>query len=71
MVRLSGGRREAVARLQAALGEDYEVAGFFELSPMVRDMVRISAIELTPMIGILALLSGFGVANTGKRLQVS
>ncbi|MCD5408936.1 ABC transporter permease, partial [Candidatus Bipolaricaulota bacterium] len=35
VVRLSGGRREAVARLQAALGEDYEVAGFFELNPMV------------------------------------
>jgi len=64
VVRLSGGRKEATSRLQAALDDDYEVVGFFELNPMVRDMVRISAIELTPMILILALLSGFGVANT-------
>jgi len=64
-VRLPSGRARATAsRLQEILGEGYEVKSFLELNPMVQDMVRISWIELVPMVFILALLSGFGVANT-------
>ena len=64
-VRLRSGSPQAVAeRLQESLGEGFEVRDFFALNPMIRDFVRISWIELTPMIAILALLSGFGVANT-------
>ncbi|HAF70109.1 MAG: Uncharacterized protein XD60_0041 [Acetothermia bacterium 64_32] len=64
-VRLSSGDPGAAAkRLRAALGEGYEILDFFSLNPMVRDFARIAWIELTPMIAILALLSGFGVANT-------
>jgi len=64
-VRLPSGNPDVVAeRLQETLGEGYEVPDFFSLNPMIRDMVRIAWIELTPMIAILALLSGFGVANT-------
>lgn len=65
VVRLSSVRAQAVAeRLSASLGEGFEAKDFFTLNPMIRDFVRISWIELTPMIAILALLSGFGVANT-------
>lgn len=65
VVRLPSGSPQAVAeRLRESLGEGFEVWDFFSLNPMIRDFVRISWIELTPMIAILALLSGFGVANT-------
>ncbi|MGC9530168.1 MAG: ABC transporter permease [Candidatus Bipolaricaulaceae bacterium] len=65
VLRLSSGSPAAAAeRLQAALGEGYEARDFFSLNPMIRDMVRVSWIELTPMIAVLALLAGFGVANT-------
>ena len=65
VVRLPSGSPQAVAeRLQESLGEGFEVRDFFALNPMIRDFVRISWIELTPLIAILALLSGFGVANT-------
>lgn len=65
VVRISSGDPAALAaRLQEALGERFEVRDFFSLNPLIRDMVRVAWIELTPMIAILALLSGFGVANT-------
>ncbi|MBC7317985.1 ABC transporter permease [Candidatus Bipolaricaulota bacterium] len=65
VVRISSGDPATLAaRLQEALGERFEVRDFFSLNPLIRDMVRVAWIELTPMIAILALLSGFGVANT-------
>jgi len=65
VVRLPSDSPQAVAkRLQESLGEGVEVWDFFALNPMIREFVRISWIELTPLIAILALLSGFGVANT-------
>ncbi len=65
VVRLSFGNPGVMAeKLQAALGEGYDVRDFFALNPMIREFVRISWIELTPMIALLALLAGFGVAQT-------
>ncbi len=64
-VALPAGREaEAKAALSRQLGERFEVATHLDLNPLLRDMIRISVIEMTPMILILALLAGFGVANT-------
>jgi len=54
----------AKAALSAELGTSFEVLTHLDLNPLIRDMIRISVIEMTPMILILALLAGFGVANT-------
>jgi len=65
VVALPKGRSaEAKGTLSRALGEGFDVETHLDLNPLLRDMIRISVIEMTPMILILALLAGFGVANT-------
>lgn len=54
----------AKATLSPELGAGFDVETHLDLNPLLRDMIRISVIEMTPMILILALLAGFGVANT-------
>jgi ABC-type lipoprotein release transport system permease subunit len=54
----------AKAELERRLGSEFDVETHLDLNPLLRDMIRISVIEMTPMILILALLAGFGVANT-------
>ena len=60
----SGDPQRSAAELSEGLGSDFEAATYLDLNPIVRDMIHISMIEMTPMILILALLVGFGVANT-------
>jgi putative ABC transport system permease protein len=59
-----GRDRQDKAALSTKLGDRFEVDTYLDLNPLLRDMIRISIIEMTPMILILALLAGFGVANT-------
>ena len=59
-------RDRAAADLQTALAGtvDAEVPTYFELNPMIRVMLSGSAVKLTPFVIMVALLAGFGVANT-------
>jgi len=52
--------------LQAAIGGsvDAKVSTYFELNPMLRVMLSGSAVKLAPFVIMVALLAGFGVANT-------
>ncbi len=59
-----GREARAKASLSTQLGERFDVLTYLDLNPLLRDMIRISVIEMTPMILLLALLAGFGVANT-------
>ena len=59
-----GNPKQVATALSKRLGNRFAVATYFDLNPIVRDMIQISIIEMTPMILILALLVGFGVANT-------
>jgi len=52
------------AELQNSLDNDYSVATILELNPLIANLIKISYIEMTPTMLILALLAGFGVANT-------
>ena len=56
--------QKVASELSNRLGNRFEVATYSDLNPIIRDMIHISIIEMTPMILILALLVGFGVANT-------
>jgi putative ABC transport system permease protein len=60
----TGREDQAKAALSTTLGVPFVVLTHLDLNPLLRDMIRISVIEMTPMILILALLAGFGVANT-------
>jgi len=51
------------AKLQKAL-DHYRVATILEINPLLANVIKISYIEMTPTMLILALLAGFGVANT-------
>ena len=59
-------RDRAAADLQTALAGtvNAEVPTYFELNPMIRVMLSGSAVKLTPFVIMVALLAGFGVANT-------
>ncbi len=59
-------RDRAANRLQAALDghAHVEVLTYFELNPMLRLMLSGSTVKLIPFVVMVALLAGFGVANT-------
>jgi len=50
--------------LQAVMGDEVEVSSFYDLNPIVTDFVKISQFEMMPTMLLLAVLAGFGVANT-------
>lgn len=50
--------------LQDALGAEVEVSSFYDLNPLIADFVKISRFEMMPTMLLLAVLAGFGVANT-------
>ncbi len=52
------------AKLRAALGDSFVVKSFFEANPMLASLIKMARIEMLPIMFILALLAGFGVANT-------
>jgi len=52
------------AKLRGALGKEYSVSTLLDLNPLIASLIRISYIEMTPTMLTLALLAGFGVANT-------
>ena len=57
-----------VSKLQDALAaagvEGIEVADYFALNPFARLMIQGSTIKMIPMVIMIALMAGFGVANT-------
>jgi len=59
-------RDRAADDLQAALAGsvDANVETYFELNPMLRVMLSGSAVKLAPFVIMVAVLAGFGVANT-------
>jgi len=59
-------RNRSADRLEEALAGrvDAEVSTFFELNPMIEVMLSGSTVKLTPFVIMVALLAGFGVANT-------
>ncbi len=60
-----GASPERVAHaLQRTLPEGVRVATLLEINPLLANLIKISFIEMTPTMLILALLAGFGVANT-------
>jgi len=50
--------------LAAADIEGIEVADYFALNPFARIMIQGSTIKMIPMVIMIALMAGFGVANT-------
>ena len=50
--------------LQDRLGEGLSVSTFYTLNPIFTEMMAIANIEMVPMMLLLAVLVGFGVANT-------
>lgn len=55
---------KVAAGLRATLGPSFAVKSYMEANPLVASMVRMARIEMMPIMFILALLAGFGVANT-------
>lgn len=55
---------DVAAGLRAALGDGFSVKSYMEANPLVASMVKMARIEMLPIMFILALLAGFGVANT-------
>jgi ABC-type lipoprotein release transport system permease subunit len=55
---------QAAAKLRAALGESFSVKSYLEANPMLASLIKTARVEMLPMMLILALLAGFGVANT-------
>ncbi len=52
------------ASLRTALGDGFVVRSYFEANPMLASLIQGASIEMIPIFFILALLAGFGVANT-------
>lgn len=50
--------------LQARLSAQESVATFLQLNPLIGNLIKIGNIEMMPTMFLLALLAGFGVANT-------
>jgi ABC-type lipoprotein release transport system permease subunit len=65
-LKLSAGASSNRAKetLREKLGERYSISGLFDLNPLLEDIIRVNYIELVPIMLILSLLAGFGVANT-------
>ena len=59
-------RNRSANQLREALAGrvDAEVSTFFELNPLIEVMLSGSAVKLAPFVIMVALLAGFGVANT-------
>jgi len=55
---------EVAATLRAVLGSSFAVRSYMEANPLLASMVKMARIEMLPIMFILALLAGFGVANT-------
>jgi ABC-type lipoprotein release transport system permease subunit len=55
---------DVAASLRSALGAGYSVKSYMEANPLIASMVKMARIEMLPIMFILALLAGFGVANT-------
>ena len=56
---------EAVAAtLRANLGGGFVVKSYFEANPILEGLIKAARVEMIPIFFILALLAGFGVANT-------
>jgi len=51
-------------QLNQLLGENYTISALMDLNPLLRDLMRVNYIEMIPIMLILSLLAGFGVANT-------
>ena len=52
------------AALEETLSADYQVSTFMELNPLISTMIRVESLEMVPIMLLLAMLAGFGVANT-------
>lgn len=50
--------------LQRELGDDYNVSTYMGLNPLLTALMRAQRIEMMPTMLLLAILAGFGVANT-------
>jgi ABC-type lipoprotein release transport system permease subunit len=55
---------DVAAKLRAELGDSFVVKSYFEANPMLASLIQGARIEMIPIFFILALLAGFGVANT-------
>ena len=55
---------DAAAKLRATLGDSFVAKSYFEANPMLVSLIQGASIEMIPIFFILALLAGFGVANT-------
>ena len=55
---------DVAAKLRAQLGDSFVVKSYFEANPMLASLIQGARIEMIPIFFILALLAGFGVANT-------
>ncbi len=55
---------KVAAKLQEELGTRFDVRSFLSLNPLLAQLLKIAKVEMVPMMLILALLAGFGVANT-------
>lgn len=61
----SGSNSNQVAgELKKRLGGEFKVSTFMDLNPLLRSMMVIERIEMIPLMIMLAVLAGFGVANT-------
>ncbi len=65
-IKLESGRSadRVAMQLRSSLGEAYSVSTLFDLNPLLRDIIRVNYVEMVPIMLILSLLAGFGVANT-------
>jgi ABC-type lipoprotein release transport system permease subunit len=52
------------AKLRKSLDNSYSASTILEINPLLANIIKISYIEMTPTMLVLALLAGFGVANT-------
>jgi len=55
---------KAAAGLREALGDMFSVKSYLEANAMLASMIKTAKMEMWPMMFILGLLAGFGVANT-------
>ena len=55
---------DVAAELRAALGDGFVVKSYFEANPMLASLIQGARIEMIQIFFILAILAGFGVANT-------
>jgi ABC-type lipoprotein release transport system permease subunit len=51
-------------KLEASLGPSFDVRSYLALNPFLAETLRVAKVPLIPVLLILSLLAGFGVANT-------